>query len=473
MTLFELSREVARLCTEKNFAEALNTFRNSKAGFSNAEIGKNSFLVKHLLTALRHTGNARYASIFLSMFGVVPASTTDQWVLNAYGWCLYDELKAMLGEQEEEGLMTADEEDDDLLFGTGTVQSPIAELSFRIRDFLILKPIAAEEFTYTVSSSLWKSLLKWELRRPGANQAFLMEIVDLTGPDRLSDHCFSFEKVLKGKEKTIEMASDRETWFAVKTRILFSMGDYNACAVLCQQALESFSRFHFSNDVWFTRRLAQCHLRTGSPEEALKQLLLVLKRKDEWYIHKEVADLFASKFNYNEALRHCYRGLSGPGELSFKVNLLHLTGEVLSHLHKEEEGYMHWQLELLVRKEEGWSVTSQLREIQSRIPAHIREMNDGEKLLQRLNGNWQSALVNEKMRPKESREKGKVVKILNDSERGVDGFIVTGNNEQIYFSISRTQILPGGLRVGSVVSFFIGDGKNGRKRARGIRVENN
>lgn len=87
-------------------------------------------------------------------------------------------------------------------------------------------------------------------------------------PDQLPDQ----EKTvtLKGRERVI--ASDRERWYSLMSRILVKEEKYDDCITLCQQALNYFPQLHHDNDIWFSYRIALCQLRQGQVAEGRQRL---------------------------------------------------------------------------------------------------------------------------------------------------------------------------------------------------------
>ena len=59
---------------------------------------------------------------------------------------------------------------------------------------------------------------------------------------------------------------------------------------------------------------------------------------------------------------------------------------------------------------------------------------------------------------------GKIVRVLNDNERGKDGFLKV-NSKNYYFSVPHNYLLKGSLSTGSEVKFEIKVGKNNKKKA--------
>ena len=82
------------------------------------------------------------------------------------------------------------------------------------------------------------------------------------------------------------------------------MQQYQECFEVSKQALEAFEKFHYSNDIWFARRIALSKKFLGNSTDALNELLLVLKRKREWFIQSEVAEIYKENGDFDTAFKY-------------------------------------------------------------------------------------------------------------------------------------------------------------------------
>jgi len=158
----------------------------------------------------------------------------------------------------------------------------------------------------------------------------------------------------------MELASDKESWYAYKSKALIKLGKYQECYDISIVAINTFDNFHYSNDIWFTRRIALSKKALGNTEEAIKELLKVSKKKKEWFILKELAELYKDAGNQDEAFRYAIQAVNSFGELEYKVDLLFLIGELLNEKKEDELAYKHFLLAKLIRINEMWSIPSKL-----------------------------------------------------------------------------------------------------------------
>ena len=127
----------------------------------------------------------------------------------------------------------------------------------------------------------------------------------------------------------MELASDQEKWFAQKTKALFKLGHWMECYELSKKALETFEKFHYGNESWFARRIALAKKNLGNPSEAITELKEILKRKQEWFIQKEISELLFEENDIENAFIYAIQAITNFGPLEFKVDLLLLLGKSL------------------------------------------------------------------------------------------------------------------------------------------------
>jgi len=125
----------------------------------------------------------------------------------------------------------------------------------------------------TIDPKNFPFLLKKFKNKPSVNWNTINYFCDLVSFDQLDTECKIYEVERKGARKPMEFASAREDWFATKTKALFELKQYQECFELSKKALELFDKFHYSNEVWFARRIALSKKHLGKSEDALNELL--------------------------------------------------------------------------------------------------------------------------------------------------------------------------------------------------------
>ena len=199
-------------------------------------------------------------------------------------------------------------------------------------------------------------LLKKFKDKPSVNWTVVNRFCDLVSVDSLDTECRTIEVVRKGEKKPMELASSKEDWYAVKTTALFETQHYQECFELSKKALESFEKFHYSNEVWFARRIALSKKNLGNSADALNELLLILKRKKEWFIQNEVAQIYKENGDYENSFKFAISAMNNFGDLEYKVGLLVLIAELLNFKEEKELSFKHYSLSKLLRVQEEWNL---------------------------------------------------------------------------------------------------------------------
>jgi hypothetical protein len=207
--------------------------------------------------------------------------------------------------------------------------------------------------------------------------------------------------------------------------------------------------------VWFSRRVALSKKNLGNTDETIQELQSILKKKQEWFIQKELAELYFEKEENDKAFRFSMDAINNFGPLEFKVDLLFLIGQIFLKKDEPELAFKHFTLAKLVRIQEEWKIPQKLRDKLSSLQYTDIPVTEVKGLKRDLNRYWKnftSSKTNIKKNPQQLT--GKVVKILHDNERGKDGFL-DNNGTEVYFSISANFHLTPKIVVGSSVSYKI------------------
>ena len=209
-----------------------------------------------------------------------------------------------------------------------------------------------EQHNVVLDPKNFSYLLKKFKDKPSVNWTVVNKFCDLVSVDSLDTECRTIEVERKGEKKPMELASSKEDWYAVKTKALFETQHYQECFELSKKALESFEKFHYSNEVWFARRIALSKKHLGNSADALNELLLILKRKKEWFIQNEVAQIYKEYGDYEKAFKYAISAINNFGDLEYKVGLLVLIAELLALKEEKELSFKHFSLSKLLRLQE-------------------------------------------------------------------------------------------------------------------------
>lgn len=348
--MLEFSQSVSKLNKEKKYSDTLEAFKEKKGSFSDEEIANNEYLVSTIVTALRHTNKSDYAFKFFDHYKIEISETTNERILNAYGWLLLTKYKEenLPSNIDQKGEEFADDESGEIDLPQPPVSSDTLK---RIKKFIPIIIEIDDEFSYSVFARLFEVVLKTESKKNKADWQFINEFCDMVPCEKLKTDSrkFDIEKDSIGDKRTVEMASDLESWYAFKTKALYKLGKFQDCSNLSKTALETLKSFHYSNEIWFARRIALSKKQLGNTKEAIKELQQILRKKKEWFIQKELAELYKEEGNIDGAFRLAIEAALSPSNLDFKLDLLILLGDLLKAKNQVDLAFKHYSLSKLIR----------------------------------------------------------------------------------------------------------------------------
>lgn len=458
--LIDFSQSILKLNKEKKFSDALKYFKDNKTAFSSDEISSNPFLISAMITALRQTNNIDKAFRFLEIYNISINEETPEIILSSYGWLLYDKYKSDNHLRDTHEHETESFEDDEFTIAEEHDFTDKPETVKLIEVFIPLILKYDTPYTYNVLSKLFNIIPKVEKKKANANWKIVNELCDIIPVEKLKTDCESREVERRGNKVQMEFASDKENWFAYKSKALMKLGLFQECYDISSKALETFHKFHYSNDVWFARRMALAKKQFGNPENTISELLLVLKRKKEWFIEKEIAELYKEKGDINNAFQYSIQAINNFGDIEFKIDLLFLLGELLKLKNEEDLAFKHYSLSRLIRISEGWSIPSKLSTEINQFQKENLPVEKLPELKTELKKYWNSfsqrtQVERSSYSPPSQKQSGKIDKILHNDERGADGFIKCEESKSIYFKVNPNEEIKSRLVVGLDVEFKI------------------
>ena len=321
-------------------------------------------------------------------------------------------------------------------------------------------------------------LLKKFKDKPSVNWTVVNKFCDLVSVEALETECRTIEVERKGEKKPMELASDKENWYAFKTKSLFETGMYQECFEVSKQALEAFEKFHYSNDIWFARRIALSKKHLGNSDEALNELLKILRRKREWFIQSEVAEIYKENGDFEKAFKYAIEAINNFGDLEYKVGLLVLIADILEKKQENELSFKHYMLSKLLRQQEEWKVPQTLDYALQNLGFAQIPIEHLPSLKRELKNYWNTfkpqqtrPITNGNTTNNSQQQTGKIDKILHNDEKGVDGFIKYDNNKSVYFRLQATDELIKSLNIGFEVTFKILPPKEEGKKERAINIK--
>ena len=467
-SLFDFSRHIADLKKQKRYSDALSYFKENKTSFSKEQLSNNEYIVSDIISCLRYTNQLDAGFQFLKIYDIKIDDSQKERILTAYGWLLWSKYKA---ENEnasnfDDEMQFFDEDEDD--FQQQNFHYDKNELIERIETLIPILLGLNSDFSKTLVSNLFSIVLKSEKKKPAPNWKLVNDFCNQIDPTLLSTDCSTIQVERKGRTQDMELASDFENWYAYKTKALMKLGEWQECFDTSKEALEKIDNFHYSNDIWFSRRVALSKKNLGNAEDTIEELKTILRKKREWYIQKELAEIYFEKDDLDAAFKMAIDAIDNFGPLEFKVDLLYLIGKILTKQGQSDLAFKHFSLSKLVRQDEEWKVPQKVFDElnqfeQSEIP--LSELKD---LKSELKKYWNGFNKNDnrKKAPKHISNsenlQGEIVKLLHDNERGKDGFIKSDDNE-FYFSASPNWHLTTELTVGTKVILKVIPAKDGKK----------
>lgn len=316
-------------------------------------------------------------------------------------------------------------------------------------------------------------LLKKFKDKPSVNWTVVNRFCDLISVDTLDTECKTIEVERKGEKKPMELASVKENWYSFKTKALFETQQYQECFEVSKQALEVFEKFHYSNEIWFARRIALSKKHIGNSDEALNELLKILRRKKEWFIQSEVAEIYKEKEDFDKAFKYAIEAINNFGDLEYKVGLLVLIADILEKMQDNELSFKHYMLSKLLRLQEEWKVPQTLDYALQNLGFAQIPMEQLPSLKRELKNYW-NTFKPQQTRPITSNNQqltGKIDRILHNDEKGADGFIKYDNNKSIYFRLQAIDELIKSLNIGLEVTFKILPPKEDGKKERAVNIK--
>ena len=360
-TLDDFGKQISQLKNAKKFGDALAYFKKYKTDFSDAQITGDEYIVADMITCLRKTQiDAGFK--FIEKYGIHIGAEQKERVLNAYGWLLWEKLaKENKIKNSHDGYdYFSDEEDIEQAKHFGFEKN---DLAIKIEKFIPLILRFNTKYSKDVASMLFQATLKAEKTRNNPNWKFINDFCDMFDKNSLSRDCSTIRVERTGQLKDMELASDFETWYSYKTKALMKLGKWQECFDLSKEALGAIEKFHYSNDIWMSRRMTMAKKNLGNSADTIRELEKILRRKKEWFIQKELAELHFEEENSDKALEVATEAINAAGPLEFKVGLLYLLGKILKKQGEIELSFKHFSLSKLIRKEKEWSVPQNLLEV--------------------------------------------------------------------------------------------------------------
>lgn len=424
----QLKQQAQQLKQSKNFAEALPLFKQLWEEDRENCNEWDGWNYAHCLTKQKD-----YKTALKICREVYEIKQNFEQNNNLYAWCIYyTEIKIDKVTNEQ------------LFFKAG---EGIVKLSKQENKSLKQE----KDYPCVYSLSLFK-ILDYLNEKAIYNPEPILYWTEKLNPDFLETTPFKFTDN-EGKER--ELASKKEDWYFLRSKALYENRDFADCISLSEMALQSFTKFHYDNDIWLRRNIALSKAQLGDIDTAKEELKSLLKRKNEWFIQKEIAELYKKQNKIDDAIKYAVDAALNFGDPDKKMNLHKLLAELLKEQNKIQEAKPHIELVYKIRFSNQWKIDSELLDLVSFYNIDTNNIPDEKELLRKLKKIWENLKFG-------SQEvlKGIIKTIISE---GRAGFVETENKKSYFFNTKDFKGKRDLIQQGQKVSFFLEDSFDKKK----------
>lgn len=378
---------------------------------------------------LKHTKNYKKAlEICREVYKLNPDFNNIKGV---YAWCIYYTEIAILNVSDE-----------NIFFRAGEA---------------ILK-LTSQDDQYSPYTLSVIKILKYLSKKEPFPYDKILEWTNKLNPDLLDTKPYKPE-ISEGKIK--ELASEQEQYFMWRTKALFKKGLFQDCIDLCNKALVSFDKFHYDNDIWFTRRITLSNKELGNSENALQQLKEILKKKNQWFIQQEIAQLYIEQNDAEEAKKYLIDACLNYGDSKNKIKLYIQFADLLFKEGSIDDAKKHSEFVYHIRKANEFKIDDELQNILNKYQIDITKtisLRDFERDLKSI---WL------KLKYDNQKEYTGTIKTILPGNKA--GFVKTDKNISYYFETRNFKGKQDLLKVGQSVRFYLEEGFDAKK---GLKTDN-
>lgn len=424
----ELQKVIQQFLKEKQYESALSYFKEHKNDYSKQEIASNIYLTANIIQCLRLTKSWKAAESYLQIYKIEINDSTPERIVTSKALLLYDWYKSPDKKPEDEKI--------------------IVEKIIRILPILGNQK---SEFSQNLYNTLVFRILKTEAKKNQPDWNLINRFCETVNPLLLNKKPYSITIERNGKNRESELASLYEDWYTQYSKALFNTGKFERCIAISEEALNEIDKMHYSNEIWFARRIAQCYKVMGEMEMAIAGFEKLLQKKNDWFLLAETAYLYLQRKENDKALNLMLNAMAGHGDINYKVELIEQLGNLYHELNHIELALDHWKLAYCIRKTEGWAIGSQLAGKAGTEHGSFDLETQKQTLIRKLQNGWKPA---SSVSGSANRLTGTIIRISKPKENGND-VIIKGENNKDYYAFIKTvdEIYPN-LKTGLKVSFF-------------------
>ncbi len=290
----------------------------------------------------------------------------------------------------------------------------------------------------------------------------VLEWSDKLKPELLDTSPFTY-KDKSGKSR--ENPSKREQYFMYRTKALLEKGEYKECILTCENALKSINKFHYDNDVWFKWRIALSYKYLKEYSKALEILNSILLVKKEWFIQKEISEIYFLQEKMQDALKFALDSALNFGSTEMKVNLYKLLADIFRLNNDLEKAKKHIEYIYCIKTNSGNKIDVKTQKWLDEFGVTISGHVDQKIIEKELKELWNN------LKFKDQKQLTGVIKnIISD---GKAGFIEAEDKKQYYFKSKDFKSKISYLKKGQRVKFYLQedfDKKKNRKTLNAVNI---
>ncbi len=435
-TVTELSFKIKLLKEKQLYTEALEVFKNERTALLPRDIANDGYVLSHVLYCMRKQSMFQVAIQCFQYYRQANGGVmrSNQW--NALMWVFYDALK-----QEKSQVI-----DDTLLIeAIDKVKQEGSEFSVKTLNIF---------FQHYAKHLKGLQNVPWQR---------VENILKSFGRDLLSKETSEVTLTIKGKEKRMELASNYEEYYVLLSKSFFENLKFAECIDCCDEALSNIKAMHYKNHIWFKYRKSLAMMRLMQYSEAQTILEQLNKRENLWFVQKAISECLFYGGKVKESLQMALQAFANGGEEKYKGELIVFISEIYKHLGESEKQKQYSIFYCLLRQHNAWKIGHEYVRYLEKEGVSLMDYNY-ESLRKELQYEAGKATFAEASMSREKKEV-KLVRIMNQNERGVDGFVEDNGGNTYYFSLPSSHKLSSSIKIGTKYRVQIEFNEKKRKKS--------
>lgn len=295
------------------------------------------------------------------------------------------------------------------------------------------------------------------------NAKKINEFLSLLNYNFLSDTPKNINTQNRGE---IEVLSDLEKFFLLKTKALLKLNEFNACIEYCNIGLKLIKKFHSNTDLWLKMRIAISEEKLGNhkkSEELFQELLNSKAGSDKWFLYKNLSEVYFEQKNYEKAWEYAVNASFYGKDPHYLIGLYLIQARILYKLNRASEGKILAELIAAILNEKNWKEKVEYQKLFSYYKIDRTKIGSVNEIIKQARLFWQKEKYGNK-----TISKGTIIFV---HKNGKEGKIKNTNNNIIEFSKKDFVKMQKSLEnlKGATVKFFTID-FNGKKKAENISI---